>query len=127
MRREKLHLSRCGLLSYAHGEYFAQGRRLGGFGYSVRKRFLPENGSRQKNKPKLLFSVLPLCKSFSHRAGMRFRRAAPLKFWEVLFHETNLRHFFGNVAGFAPAARRKPLPIYPHWRNPLPFLPMLKH
>ena len=34
----KLHLSRCGLLSYAHGEYFAQGRRLGSFGYSVRKK-----------------------------------------------------------------------------------------
>lgn len=34
----KLHLSRCGLLSYAHGEYFAQGRRLGGFGCSVRKK-----------------------------------------------------------------------------------------
>ena len=25
----KLHLSRCGLLSYAHGEYFSLGRRLG--------------------------------------------------------------------------------------------------
>ena len=44
----KLHLSRCGLLSYAHGEYFAQGRRLGGFGYSVRKK-VPA-GKRQPPK-----------------------------------------------------------------------------
>ena len=43
----KLHLSRCGLLSYSHGEYFAQGRRLGSFGCSVRKK---TNGGRQKNK-----------------------------------------------------------------------------
>lgn len=34
----KLHLSRCGLLSYSHGEYFTQGRRLGSFGCSVRKK-----------------------------------------------------------------------------------------
>lgn len=44
----KLHLSRCGLLSYSHGEYFAQGRRLGSFGCSVRKK---TNSGRQKNKP----------------------------------------------------------------------------
>ncbi|MDD3192381.1 MAG: flavin reductase family protein [Oscillospiraceae bacterium] len=41
----KLHLSRCGLLSYAHGEYFAQGRRLGSFGCSVRKK-VPANKRR---------------------------------------------------------------------------------
>ncbi len=34
----KLHLDKCGLMSYAHGEYFAQGRRLGSFGCSVRKK-----------------------------------------------------------------------------------------
>lgn len=34
----KLHLTKCGLLSYSHGEYFAQGKRIGSFGSSVRKR-----------------------------------------------------------------------------------------
>ena len=44
----KLHLSRCGLLSYAHGEYFSLGRRLGGFGYSVRKKA----SGRKRRTPK---------------------------------------------------------------------------
>ena len=34
----KLDLARAGLTSYSHGEYFELGRRLGTFGYSVRKR-----------------------------------------------------------------------------------------
>lgn len=34
----KLNLQQAGLLSYAHGEYFATGRKLGDFGYSVRKK-----------------------------------------------------------------------------------------
>lgn len=34
----KLNLQQCGLTAYAHGEYFALGRKLGDFGYSVRKR-----------------------------------------------------------------------------------------
>lgn len=41
----KLDLSQCGLLAYAHGEYFALGKRLGSFGYSVRKK-------RKKRPPK---------------------------------------------------------------------------
>lgn len=40
----KLNLQQAGLLSYAHGEYFATGRKLGDFGYSVRK--------QSKNKKK---------------------------------------------------------------------------
>lgn len=40
----KLHLERAGLLAYAHGEYYALGRRLGGFGFSVRKK--PAKGKR---------------------------------------------------------------------------------
>ena len=31
----KLHLEQAGLLSYIHGEYFAQGKKVGSFGYSV--------------------------------------------------------------------------------------------
>ena len=34
----KLHLSRAGLTAYAHGEYFALGKRIGTFGFSARKK-----------------------------------------------------------------------------------------
>lgn len=37
-RDGKLHLERADLLAYAHGDYFALGKRLGGFGFSVKKR-----------------------------------------------------------------------------------------
>ncbi len=36
--RGRLRLAKAGLISYAHGEYFAQGRKLGDFGYSVKKK-----------------------------------------------------------------------------------------
>ena len=38
----KFNLQQAGLLAYAHGEYFALGRKCGDFGFSVRK--------KQKNK-----------------------------------------------------------------------------
>lgn len=34
----KLYLDRAGLLTYAHGEYFELGKKLGSFGYTVRKK-----------------------------------------------------------------------------------------
>ena len=34
----KLNLQQCGLAAFAHGEYFALGRKLGDFGFSVRKK-----------------------------------------------------------------------------------------
>ena len=34
----RLNLQQCGLAAYAHGEYFALGRKLGDFGFSVRKK-----------------------------------------------------------------------------------------
>jgi flavin reductase (DIM6/NTAB) family NADH-FMN oxidoreductase RutF len=34
----RLRLEKCGLLAFAHGEYFALGSRIGHFGFSVRKR-----------------------------------------------------------------------------------------
>ncbi len=37
----RLNLQQSGLLAYAHGEYFALGRKCGEFGYSVRKK--PKN------------------------------------------------------------------------------------
>lgn len=39
----KLNLQQSGLMAFAHGEYFALGRKLGDFGWSVRK--------KKKNKP----------------------------------------------------------------------------
>lgn len=37
-REGKLQLDKAGLLAYAHGEYFALGKRLGTFGWTVRKK-----------------------------------------------------------------------------------------
>lgn len=34
----KLHLERCSLAAYAHGEYYGLGKKLGSFGFSVRKK-----------------------------------------------------------------------------------------
>ena len=34
----RLNLQQCGLAAYAHGEYFALGRKLGDCGFSVRKK-----------------------------------------------------------------------------------------
>jgi hypothetical protein len=34
----RLALEKAGLLAYAHGDYFALGKQLGSFGYSVRKK-----------------------------------------------------------------------------------------
>ncbi len=51
----KLHLERCGLAAYAHGEYFALGEKLGTFGFSVRKKPLPKghkNENRKGDSPK---------------------------------------------------------------------------
>ena len=43
--RGRLDLARAGLTAYSHGEYFELGRRIGSFGYSVRKR--PAKGARR--------------------------------------------------------------------------------
>ena len=34
----RLNLGKCNLAAYAHGEYFALGKRIGTFGFSVKKR-----------------------------------------------------------------------------------------
>lgn len=46
----KLHLERCELAAYAHGDYYALGKRLGSFGYSVRKK--PQARDKKKRRPK---------------------------------------------------------------------------
>ena len=42
----KLNLQQAGLMAYSHGEYFSLGRKLGEFGYSVRKK-----PPKKKTKP----------------------------------------------------------------------------
>ncbi len=46
----KLHLERAHLAAYSHGDYFELGRRLGSFGFSVRKkrRSPPDKDKRKK-------------------------------------------------------------------------------
>ena len=34
----KLHLERAGLAAYAHGDYFALGKKVGSFGFSAKKK-----------------------------------------------------------------------------------------
>lgn len=45
----KLHLDRAQLISYAHGEYFELGKKLGSFGYTVRKK-KKKNGKKRAKK-----------------------------------------------------------------------------
>ena len=44
----KLHLDRAGLAAFAHGEYFELGRRIGTFGFSVKKKKKKPPQSRSK-------------------------------------------------------------------------------
>lgn len=45
----KLRLEKAGLMAYSHGEYFAIGKKIGSFGYSVRKK-RPKNPNGKKRK-----------------------------------------------------------------------------
>ena len=47
--KNKFHLNQAGLVAYSHGEYFELGRKLGSFGYSVRKTEKKPAG-RRRNK-----------------------------------------------------------------------------
>lgn len=42
----KLNLQQSGLMAYSHGEYFALGRKLGDFGFSVRKKPKRKDGRK---------------------------------------------------------------------------------
>ena len=46
----KLHLERAGLAAFAHGEYFEMGRRIGTFGFSVKKKHKGANRPQQKKE-----------------------------------------------------------------------------
>ena len=41
----KLHLDRARLAAYSHGDYFELGRKIGDFGFSVRKK--PRTGAKK--------------------------------------------------------------------------------
>ena len=43
----KLHLSKAGLCAYAHGEYFALGKQIGDFGFSVRRKSVQKRRNQQ--------------------------------------------------------------------------------
>ena len=49
-QKGKLHLDKAGLLAYAHGEYFELGKKLGSFGYSVRKKPVSSKNHRTKKR-----------------------------------------------------------------------------
>ena len=50
---DKLRLDKAGLLAYSHGEYFELGKKLGSFGFSVkRKRKNNKNIKKSQNKKK---------------------------------------------------------------------------
>ena len=44
----KLHLERAGLAAYAHGDYFALGKKIGSFGFSVKKKQNKKNQNYKK-------------------------------------------------------------------------------
>ena len=48
----RLALENAGLLAYAHGEYFSLGKKLGSFGYSVRKKKNTQSKIHKKSKGK---------------------------------------------------------------------------
>ena len=46
-----LHIDRAHLAAFAHGEYFELGKKLGSFGFSVKKSKKPKNVSKKGNSP----------------------------------------------------------------------------
>ena len=46
----KFHLEKAGLLAYAHGHYYALGREIGHFGFSVRRKPLPAAANRRRRQ-----------------------------------------------------------------------------
>lgn len=46
--KERFHLNDIGLVAYSHGEYFELGKKLGSFGYSVKKQDKKKKDGRNK-------------------------------------------------------------------------------
>ena len=47
----KFHLNSTGLAAYSHGEYFELGKKLGRFGFSVKKKKRKKTSSKKRSKP----------------------------------------------------------------------------
>ena len=52
----KLHLSKAGLCAYAHGEYFALGKQIGDFGFSVRRKSVEKRRKQQQSREKVKYN-----------------------------------------------------------------------
>ena len=50
--RGKFNLNMSGLVSYSHGEYFELGKKLGSFGYSVKKPVKRQNDRNRTSRRK---------------------------------------------------------------------------
>ena len=48
----KLHMEKAGLMAYAHGTYYALGKKIGSFGFSVKPRRTKNSGKSKKGKKK---------------------------------------------------------------------------
>ncbi|MGN1338803.1 MAG: flavin reductase family protein [Oscillospiraceae bacterium] len=48
----KLHIEKAGLMTYAHGTYFALGKKIGSFGFSVKPKRGKQSGNKGKRKKK---------------------------------------------------------------------------
>ena len=48
----KLHIEKAGLMTYAHGTYFALGKKIGTFGFSVKPRRAKQSGKKKPAKRK---------------------------------------------------------------------------
>lgn len=48
--KNKLNMNQCGLIAYSHGEYFALGKKVGYYGFSVKKRSTVRANNNHKNK-----------------------------------------------------------------------------
>ncbi len=46
----KLHLEQCGLAAFAHGAYFEMGKKIGSFGFSVRKKKRKQHNYKKQKK-----------------------------------------------------------------------------
>lgn len=46
----KLHIEKAGLMAYAHGTYFALGKKIGSFGFSVKPKRAKSSGKNGKRK-----------------------------------------------------------------------------
>jgi len=72
----KFHLNDTGLITYSHGEYFLLGKKLGTFGYSVRKDSPGKNGhGGKKGTPGTKRN--PVTKGFSAKKGNGDKKGTP--------------------------------------------------